>query len=61
MVVTWVTQQLTKSVVEYGLSDLDSYKTGRAENFTDGGSESRYFFIHRVVLQGLKPGAKYSK
>lgn len=61
MVVTWVTGNATAlSIVEYGLtSDLDQYAKGNWTVFSDGGSERRTMYIHRVTLTNLTPGKKY--
>ena len=60
MVVTWVTQTATNtSVVEYGQLDLSMVAKGKEELFTDGGSEARKIYMHRVVMTGLKPGKPY--
>lgn len=62
MVVTWVTQESTKSsVVEYGEYAIDQVSSGTEEIFQDGGSEKRTFFIHRVVLRKLSPATKYGR
>ncbi|XP_046847754.1 acid phosphatase type 7-like [Xenia sp. Carnegie-2017] len=62
MVITWVTfAKNVDSIVEYGLADhaLDGRKSGSATKFTDGGSEHRILYIHRVKLTGLKPSTLY--
>ena len=63
MVVTWVTFNTTGgSVVEYGLHVVGYFTDvvkGREDLFQDGGSEKRKLYIHRVVLTGLTPDAKY--
>lgn len=62
MVITWVTfAKNVDSIVEYGLADhaLDGRKSGSVTKFTDGGSEHRILYIHRVKLTGLKPSTLY--
>jgi len=62
MVVTWVTMQSTiETVVEYGVDDLNKTAKGLEDAFTDGGTEKRMIFIHRVTITGLRPGQKYSE
>lgn len=62
MVVTWVTMQSTiEAVVEYGVDDLQKTAKGLEDAFTDGGSEKRVMYIHRVTITGLHPGQKYSE
>ncbi|MCJ8737060.1 hypothetical protein PDJAM_G00019490 [Pangasius djambal] len=62
MVITWTTFDYTESVVEYGLwgGKLFSHTAkGNSTLFTDGGSEKRQMYIHKVTLPELRPGAKY--
>ncbi|CAF4821399.1 unnamed protein product, partial [Rotaria magnacalcarata] len=61
MIVTWVTlNQINESVVEYGQDDMfDLRATGNVSIFQDSGSEKRREYIHRVVLNNLKPGQRY--
>ena len=62
MMITWVTFAANmKSIVEYGPKDeaLSLSATGTATNFTDGGSEHRVMYIHRVKLTGLSPQTFY--
>jgi hypothetical protein len=61
MVVTWVTMNdINETVVEYGQNGiLDKRATGWVSVFQDSGSETRQEYIHRVVLQDLKPGQQY--
>jgi len=60
MVVTWVTQsQVNTSLCRYGTSDLGMTEKGWETVFTDGGTEQRAIFIHRVVLSNLSPGKQY--
>ena len=62
MVVTWTTLDSTAdSVVEYGSvpNDLKLSALGSTTVFTDGGSEKRVLYIHRVVLENLIPGQTY--
>lgn len=61
MVVTWTTYSDCDSVVEFGIGGLALKAFGKTQKFTDGGSEKRYMFIHRVKLSDLSPDAKYSK
>ena len=62
MIVTWVTMDATSdSVVEYGTvpNDLTLSALGSTTVFTDGGSEKRVLYIHRVLLDNLIPGTTY--
>ena len=63
MMVTWTTLVVTEySIVEYnmvGESPFSHRATGSVTKFTDGGSEKRVEFIHRVKLSGLVPGKSY--
>lgn len=60
MVITWVTLWPTNStVVEYGISRLDTETQGKETLFIDGGSEKRHIYMHRVKLTSLIPGQKY--
>lgn len=61
MVVTWVTMNdITESVVEYGPDETFGLRaTGNVSVFQDSGTEKRREYIHRVVLQNLKPGQRY--
>ena len=61
MMITWVTFAYVDSIVEYGFADkaLSSMALGKVTNFTDGGSEHRVLYVHRVKLTGLKPGTSY--
>ena len=62
MVVTWVTQAATgNSTVEYGIGNLAMTQTGSTDKFTDGGLQHRVLYMHRVVLQHLKPATRYCK
>jgi acid phosphatase type 7 len=63
MVVTWVTMNTTRtSQVEFGRnSKLRKIQSGNSQKFTDGGTEKRFMFIHRVTLKELTPGTKYCK
>ncbi|XP_034235851.1 acid phosphatase type 7-like [Thrips palmi] len=60
MVVTWTTYSDCDSVVEYGIGGFALKAQGETKKFTDGGSESRSMFIHRVKLSDLSPDAKYT-
>ena len=56
MMVTWVTLTLTNySIVEYnkGGFPLTLRATGAVTKFTDGGSQHRVLYMHRVKLTGL--------
>ena len=56
MMVTWVTLTLTNySIVEYnkGGFPLTLRATGTVTKFTDGGSQHRVLYMHRVKLTGL--------
>jgi len=62
MMVTWVTLAYTNySIVEYNKADfpLTLRASGGVTKFTDGGSEHRVLYIHRVKLTGLVPGQRY--
>lgn len=62
MMVTWVTvNKTTQSAVEYGLSGLNMQTLATQSAFVDGGLEKRIIYIHRALLQKLKPGRKYCK
>jgi hypothetical protein len=62
MIVTWVTKDETPvPTVEYGLNGLEQQAFGESSLFIDGGFEKRRMQIHRVILENLKPGQKYSK
>ncbi|XP_063849589.1 acid phosphatase type 7-like isoform X4 [Scylla paramamosain] len=61
MVVTWVTPDAANSsTVNYG-GGGSPLKTaeGSATRFTDGGSEKRSFWVHRVTLPDLLPDTRY--
>lgn len=56
VMVTWVTLTLTNySIVEYnkGGFPLTLRATGAVTKFTDGGSQHRVLYMHRVKLTGL--------
>ena len=62
MMVTWVTLAYTNySIVEYNKAGfpLTLRASGGITKFTDGGSEHRVLYIHRVKLTGLVPGQRY--
>ena len=62
MMITWVTFAAdVDSIVEYGLKDklLSLRASGAATKFTDGGSEKRVMYMHRVKLTGLQPHTSY--
>ncbi|XP_075464371.1 acid phosphatase type 7 isoform X2 [Ascaphus truei] len=63
MTVTWTTFSLTPSSVEYsalpGPPSFNLSACGNATLFVDGGWMQRKMYIHRVTLQGLKPGQRY--
>lgn len=65
MMVTWLTMDAitSKPVVEYGVLEsplpYPFSSSGMTTKFTDGGSEKRVMFIHRVLLQGLTPATGY--
>lgn len=65
MVVTWATLVSTPySIVEYnmvGEKPFSRRATGSVTKFTDGGSEKRAEFIHRVKLTGLIPDRSYGE
>ena len=62
MMITWVTLAYTNyTIVEYNKVGfpLTIRATGGVTKFTDGGSEHRVLYIHRVKLTELVPGQKY--
>lgn len=60
MIVTWVTVNMTNTpTVEYGSNGLDLQVQGKTTIFVDGGSKKHTLYIHRVVIGGLTPGARY--
>jgi len=62
MMVTWVTLAFTNySIVEYNKAGfpLTLRVPGGVTKFTDGGSEHRVLYIHRVKLTGLVPDQMY--
>ncbi|MFA8344294.1 MAG: fibronectin type III domain-containing protein, partial [Rhodothermaceae bacterium] len=64
MMVTWVTLAPTNySIVEYNKAGfpLTLQATGGITKFTDGGSEHRVLYIHRVKLTGLVPDQMYGR
>ena len=61
MVVTWVTFNSTPSVVEYGTDDLSLIEYGNTTKFDDKNDTGRVWYMHRVILDNLKPGMRYCK
>ena len=62
MIVTWVTLDfVNESIVEYGINNFKSVQYGTVDVFTDGGSQHRNIYIHRVILDDLQPDQTYSK
>ena len=65
MMITWSTLTFTPySIVEYNMVGEEVFSknaTGFVTKFTDGGSEKRVQFIHRVKLTGLTPDKTYGK
>ncbi|XP_054165988.1 acid phosphatase type 7-like [Oppia nitens] len=61
IIVTWVTfNQTESSLVKFGNCQLDKWALpGSATLFTDSGPEKRQMYIHRVIINDLKPGVKY--
>jgi len=62
MMVTWVTLANTNySIVQYNKVGfpLTLQASGDITKFTDGGSEHRVLYIHRVKLTGLVPNQTY--
>lgn len=60
MVITWTTFTDTpSSVVEYGNAGLTQTATGSSTQFTDGGTEHRNLWMHRVILKDLQPDTMY--
>ncbi|XP_071079629.1 acid phosphatase type 7-like isoform X1 [Haliotis cracherodii] len=61
MVVTWVTlDEAGTATVNYGEGKLDQTQFGKTTVFTDGGTEKRVLYIHRVLLSGLNLGHQYT-
>jgi hypothetical protein len=48
--VTWLTDELSNSIVEYGISQVDQYSAGRTDELTT---------FHRVQLTGLQAQQQY--
>ena len=64
MMITWVTLANTDySIVEYNKAGFPPTlrTTGDITKFTDGGSEHRVLYMHRVKLTGLVPDQIYGK
>ena len=64
MMVTWVTMASTDdTIVEYNKAGfpLTIRTSGSVSKFTDGGSEHRVLYMHRVKLTGLVPGQAYGR
>ena len=64
MMVTWVTLAYTNyTIVEYNKAGfpLTLQASGNSTKFTDGGSEHRVLYIHRVKITGLVPDQMYGK
>uniref|UniRef100_UPI00358E4F2C acid phosphatase type 7 n=1 Tax=Myxine glutinosa TaxID=7769 RepID=UPI00358E4F2C len=62
MLVSWVTGNVTESVVEYGLLPGRPFSLrakGSSKVFVDGGSAKRSMYIHEVLLERLVPGSRY--
>jgi len=61
MWVTWVTFDniSTTPLAEYGIGNLSNAAKGTTTKFVDGGKEQRKIYIHRVLLDNLKPGETY--
>ena len=62
--VTWVTLASTDySIVQYNKAGfpLTLQASGGVTKFTDGGSEHRVLYIHRVKLTGLAPDQMYGR
>ena len=62
MMVTWVTLVSTDySIVQYNKAgfNLTMQASGNVTKFTDGGTEHRVLYIHRVKLTGLVPDQMY--
>uniref|UniRef100_A0A1A9WVN1 Purple acid phosphatase n=1 Tax=Glossina brevipalpis TaxID=37001 RepID=A0A1A9WVN1_9MUSC len=62
IVVTWSTgDDPGDSVVQYRQNEQQYTRIARGtrQKFTDGGSEHKYQYIHRVTLSNLKPSTKY--
>ncbi|RZF35571.1 hypothetical protein LSTR_LSTR005099 [Laodelphax striatellus] len=60
IVVTWSTKNDTNgSIVEYGIDGLIAKKHGTSTLFVDGGYLHNFQYIHRVVLDNLRPLETY--
>lgn len=64
MTVTWTTWVPTRSEVQFGRQPsgpLVLRAQGTSNIFVDGGVLRRKFYMHRVTLRGLQPGAQYGE
>ena len=64
MMITWVTLAYTNyTIVKYSKAGfpLTLRESGSVTKFTDGGSEHRVLYIHRVKLTGLVPDQMYGR
>uniref|UniRef100_A0A8D0KEW0 Purple acid phosphatase n=1 Tax=Salvator merianae TaxID=96440 RepID=A0A8D0KEW0_SALMN len=63
MMVTWTTYEPTESIVVFGPDPGETFShvaRGTTTRFADGGELGTVRFIHRVRLQGLVPGQRYT-
>ena len=66
IVVTWSTKQQADSIVKYTTNNPANpshhyVKHGSSQLFVDGGSLRNSQYIHRVLLDDLKPNRRYGK
>lgn len=62
MIITWVTfDPIDVPKVKYGINKLDKVAQGTSSLFTDGGSEQRKIYTHRVNLKNLHFNTTYCK
>ena len=62
MIITWTTlDYVPESIVEYGVSSLNSSARGTQNIFKNGIILVRNITMHQVLLTNLIPGQTYSK